>query len=278
MFALGFSDSYLRKMEVYIDSRYAVLRRQLDGFARSGEVFDLRKYITYCIVDILGELAFGSDLGNQAAADPAKIPPVSDALYGAILAGQIPWAAEIITFVATHMPLKKIKKLMEGRDHIMEVAVRNFQARAKKPIERDDMLGRIMAAQEEKTGEPLTTAQVLAEAFTLVVGGTHTTGNTLHILLANLSRNPEHLAKAVAEIDERLPPLGPEQAAYSIAGLEEKLDFVNMAIKENFRKDPVATFNMPRTVPPEGAEIAGFRVPGGVSFSLPPRPRISLSY
>ncbi|TKA64938.1 hypothetical protein B0A55_10958, partial [Friedmanniomyces simplex] len=68
-------------------------------------------------------------------------------------------------------------------------------------------------------------------------------------------------------LDERLPPLKPDQAAYHIAGLEEKLDFVNACIRENYRKDPVATFNMPR-VPPKGAVVDGHYVPGGTQCSV----------
>ncbi len=82
--------SYIRDLEPVIDSRYAILRKQLDYFAETGEVFDLRKYITYCIVDVLGELAFGEAMGNQEAADPAKIPPVSEAMYDSCVAGQVP--------------------------------------------------------------------------------------------------------------------------------------------------------------------------------------------
>ncbi|KAK0352568.1 hypothetical protein LTR02_017323 [Friedmanniomyces endolithicus] len=89
-FALSFAMSYIRDLEPVIDSRYAILRKQLDYFAETGEVFDLRKYITYCIVDVLGELAFGEAMGNQEAADPAKIPPVSEAMYDSCVAGQVP--------------------------------------------------------------------------------------------------------------------------------------------------------------------------------------------
>jgi benzoate 4-monooxygenase len=67
MFGLGFSMPSLRSMEGIIDSRYAILRRQMDRFAKSGEIFDLRKYITYCIVDILGELAFSQAFDNQVS-------------------------------------------------------------------------------------------------------------------------------------------------------------------------------------------------------------------
>ncbi|KAK0352567.1 hypothetical protein LTR02_017322 [Friedmanniomyces endolithicus] len=166
-----------------------------------------------------------------------------------------------------------MKIFLKGRDQLMQLALKNIKARVMRPkTGRKDMLGCIMSATEEKTGEPPTVPQTLVDAFTLLVGGTHTvskvTGNTLHCLFANLARSPGSLERFVAEVDERLPPLKPDQGAYGITGLEEKLDFVNACIKENFRKDAVATFNMPRSVPPEGAMIDGHFVPGDTQCSV----------
>ena len=265
MFGLGFSMPSIRSMEGIIDSRYAILRRQLDRFAKSQEVFDLRRYITFCIVDILGELAFSQAFDNQLDEDPEKIPPVSEALWGACVSGQIPWASETLNSIRDKAPIPGIRKILDALGLMVPIAVKNIRLRAEKKLDREDILGKIMAAREEKTGQPLTTQQVISESITLIVGGTHTTGNTLHLLFANLARNPQHLKRVIKEVEEKLPPLSPDQAVYSINGLEEKLDFVNAAIRETHRKDPVGTFNMPRTVPVGGAEIAGHGVAAGVS-------------
>ena len=268
MFGLGFSMNSLRSMEGIIDSRYAILRRQLDRFARSGEIFDLRKYITYCIVDILGELAFGHAFDNQESEDPAKIPPVSEALFGSCVAGQMPWAADAFAYLRDRLPIPQVQRILAALDLMIPIAVKNIRLRQEKNTNREDILGKLIAAREEKTGQALTVQQIVAESVTLIVGGTHTTGNTLHILLANLSRNPDYLRRVVDEIDKNLLPLNPDQAAYSMIGIEEKLDFVLAAIRESHRRDPVGTFNMPRTVPHGGARIAGHYIPSGVSFVI----------
>jgi cytochrome P450 len=260
---------YIREMEPIMDSRYAILRRQLDHFAASGETFDLREYITYCIVDILGELAFGEALGNQEAEDPKQIPPVSEALYASCIAGAAPWAAPLLSKLAPLFIAAKVKSLLTARKRLLDLAAKNIKARSEKSdYDRKDILGIILSLTKEKAGSTQETRQTVVDAFTLIFGGTHTTGNTLHCLFANLARHPEHLRRFVAELDERLAPLAPDQAAYSMTGLDEKLDFVNACVKENFRKDPVGTFNMPRTVPREGAVVDGFAVPGGVSQPL----------
>ena len=85
-------------MESIMDSRYAILQRQLDRFAMSGEACDHRRYIAFLMVDNLGELAFNQPFGDQEAEDPAKIPPVSEAPYSACVPGQIPSAKDIFSF------------------------------------------------------------------------------------------------------------------------------------------------------------------------------------
>lgn len=247
-----------------MDERYAILRQQLDRFSQSGQTFDLRHYITYCIVDILGSLAFGQSFDNQTDEDPAKIPPVSEFLYASCVTGQVPWAAGMLNFIRDYLPLSLVRELLAARARIGKLAMTGVRARKAKSSERDDILGKIMAVREEKTGQPMTEEQALTEAVTLIVGGTHTTGNSIHLLFANLFRNPAYLKSVVAELDQR-PALQTGQAAYAFTGLEESLDIMNLAIKESFRKDPVGTFPMPRTVPVQGGSVAGFEVPSGVS-------------
>ena len=68
-----------------------------------------------------------------------------------------------------------MKIFLNGRDQLMQLALKNIKARVMRPkTGRKDMLGCIMSATEEKTGEPPTVPQTLVDAFTLLVGGTHT--------------------------------------------------------------------------------------------------------
>jgi benzoate 4-monooxygenase len=174
---------------------------------------------------------------------------------------------DAFAYLRDRLPIPQVQEVLAALNVMIPIAVKNIWLRAEKKLDREDILGKLIAAREEKTGQALTEQQIVAESVTLIVGGTHTTGNTLHILLANLSRNPDYLRRVVEEIDKNLPPLNSDQAAYSVNGLEEKLDFVLAAIRESHRKDPVGTFNMPRTVPDGGARIAGHYIPAGVCFA-----------
>ena len=268
MFGANFSMTSIREYEHINDSRYAILRTQLDRFSQTQEVFDLRKYITYTIVDILGSLAFSEPFGNQHAEDPKKIPRIQEVIWASCVAGSVPWLAPVFEWLKAHLPPSaEALEVIRGRQIIGRLASENITRRLKEEDETPDILGKIIAAAEEGSGKKLSFQEIMTESITLIVGGTHTTGNTLHLLFANLSRHEEALRRCVEEIDRALPPLAAHEACYKITGLEEKLDFVNTCILENFRKDSVATFNMPRIVPSSGATIAGHFVPGGTQVS-----------
>lgn len=257
--APSLSVSAIHSMEGAMDRRYALLRGHLDRFAESGETFDLRNYIAFCISDVLGLLAFSEDFGSQEAEDLEKIPPVADALYRSALAGQVPWAADRIK------KLLKSKRMLAGMRRIAPTAMKNIKLRAEGKLVRDDILGKIIVARERQESEPLHAKQLFTEATDLIVGGTDTTIQTICILFANLLRSPQHLSRVIAEADNSLPPLADGSAACALSGLEEKLDFVHAAVRESCRKNPVAAFNMPREVPVGGGEVAGYYVPSGVS-------------
>jgi cytochrome P450 len=140
--------------------------------------------------------------------------------------------------------------------------------RAEGKLVKEDILGRIILARERHTRESLHAKQLFTEATDLIVGGTDTTIATICILFANILRSPDHLKRAIAEIDACLPPLDGDEASCALPGLEEKLDFVHAVIRESCRRNPVAAFNMPRTVPVGGGEIDGYAVPSGVSSTL----------
>jgi len=99
------------------------------------------------------------------------------------------------------------------------------------------------------------------------IAGTHTTSATTGLLLYHLLHSPENLAKCVAEIDSKLPPLEEGQAAYPVMIAESSAPFLKQCVKENFRITPV--FTMPlarRVVDPTGVKIGTYHFPQGVSL------------
>lgn len=74
------------------------------------------------------------------------------------------------------------------------------------------------------------------------------------------------LAKLVAELDESLPPLLPDEVSHPITVLEASLPYLRNCIKENFRINPVFTMPLARRImAKEGVVIDGEHIKQGVS-------------
>lgn len=77
------------------------------------------------------------------------------------------------------------------------------------------------------------------------------------------------MAQCVAEIDEKLPVLQPDESAYSVTVTETSLPYLRNCMKENFRITPVFTMPLARRIRlPEGVNIAGKHIPYAVSHRL----------
>ena len=104
--------------------------------------------------------------------------------------------------------------------------------------------------------------------FTCRIAGSNTTSATTTLLFYHLLHALEITAKCVAEVDGNLPPLGPDQPAYSVTDVETSLPFLRQCIRQNFRI--TSAFTMPltrRVTAQEGIKISGRHIKQGVSRS-----------
>lgn len=104
----------------------------------------------------------------------------------------------------------------------------------------------------------LTDNDILSEAMGYIVAGSDTTAYTLTCLTYAVCKNPEIRETLVAEL-ATLPD-----------GFTEKdtrpMRYLDQVISEALRVYPSVP-SLPRRVPPEGGELAGYPVPGGVTVA-----------
>ncbi|KAI1756200.1 cytochrome P450 [Xylaria castorea] len=103
-------------------------------------------------------------------------------------------------------------------------------------------------------GESMSEVELRNEAETYIVAGSDTTSNTLTFLTWVLCRQPAIKDKLIKEL-QTLP------ADFTDDDLKS-LPFLNQCITEALRRFPVVPGGLPRYVPKEGAEIAGYWLPG----------------
>lgn len=109
---------------------------------------------------------------------------------------------------------------------------------------------------DEKYG--LTANDIQSEAQGYIVAGSDTTAYTLTGLVYAVCKNPQARDTLAAEL-ATLPEDFTEKDTRT-------LSYLGQVISEALRLYP-AVGSLPRSVPPEGSEFAGYPVPGGVTVS-----------
>jgi cytochrome P450 len=120
----------------------------------------------------------------------------------------------------------------------------------------EDVLSLLLDAHDED-GSALDDRQVRDEVMTLLFAGHDTTTSTVAFMFYELARNPEVVARIVAEQRERLRGEPPTSEQLMGGGLPQ----LEMVLEETLRMYPPAWIGPRRSVEP--FEFEGLRVPGG---------------
>ena len=56
----------------------AILINHIKGYAKTGEIFDMKNLISCFVLDVLGDEAFGRPFNAQAAGHADEIPAIND--------------------------------------------------------------------------------------------------------------------------------------------------------------------------------------------------------
>jgi cytochrome P450 len=96
----------------------------------------------------------------------------------------------------------------------------------------DDLVGRMLAARNPETGEPMSDAQLIDNLATFLLAGHETTAKALTWTLYLLARSPEWQERVRAEVNAVTggAPVGPEHVA--------KLEITQRVLKESMRLYP----------------------------------------
>lgn len=120
---------------------------------------------------------------------------------------------------------------------------------------------RIAAAKEKTpTGESgLPPESIQAEALGYIIAGSDTTAITLTYLIYILAKHPRIQTRLCAEVTS-LP------AAFTNADVKP-LPYLHQILHEALRLYGAAPGSLPRLVPPEGFQVEGHTIPGGMTVS-----------
>ena len=167
--AHAFSLQSIKEMETHIDKHIALLCENLDAFAKTGEIFDLKELIAFYVVDMLGELAFSQSFQAQIEKSVEKLPLINDHIYLACLMGQFPEMLPLLKKVATWTPWPWLQGLFAARQKLKTLTA-NCVARhlAEKVTDRKDLLTCLINAVDPETGAKMSELDINTEAFAMV--------------------------------------------------------------------------------------------------------------
>lgn len=128
-----------------------------------------------------------------------------------------------------------------------------------------DLLTKFRQAQIDHP-EFMTDQQVLASCTSMIFAGSETTAISLSSIFYHVAKHPRVYTKLMAELDEaaatgKIVHRRNREVSWTEA---QQLPYLDAVIQESFRLHPAAGLILERYTPPQGIEICGEYIPGGV--------------
>lgn len=156
-------------MEPLIDRHIQVFRRNLDHWAESGDFFDLKRLISFYVLDVLGELAFSRSFNSQVEQNVDKLPPINDHVYLSCMLGQLPELLPYLKKIAEHSPIPWFQRLFAARKRLVDLTADCVRTRlSTTDHDRKDLLTCLINAVDPETGARLTELDINTEAFAMM--------------------------------------------------------------------------------------------------------------
>jgi cytochrome P450 len=221
--------------------------------AARGEVVDVAAEMSELTLTMVGRTLFGRDLSERAAA------------AGRALRVALAFTADRTMRYLTlplALPTPKHRTFRRALGELDGVVYDLIEARRRAGADGGDLLGMLMAARDEETGEGMTAHQLRDEVMTFFLAGHETTAVALAWTWYLLARHPDVAAALVAEVDEVLGDRPP--------GFDDlpRLPLARMAVEEAMRLYP-PVWGIGRQAVGEDA-VGGYRLPAGAIVNLSP--------
>jgi len=210
---------------------------------------------------LFGDLCYGESFGCLRE---GKSHPWIDIIGESIqafayigLARRIPGLQKLLFAM---MPKKKIEQAAWHTKFSSDLA----DKRMAMVTDRPDFMSFILKYNEEKG---LSIPEIRSNSNVLIPGGSETTGTFLTGTTWHLLKNPMIYKTLVEEIRGSFSTSDDITITNLIA-----LKYLTAVIEEGLRIYPPVPSNMPRSIPEDGAVVAGKWVPGGTSVCVAPYP------
>lgn len=216
-----------------------------------GRELDVAEATNYLTQRVIFRLMFGSDLAPEEA---ERLGPAVVEANAWIAHAAFKWLP-----LPDGFPTPRRRRFERAMQDLDRAIYRVIGERRKVPAEKDDLLGRLLAARDEQ-GNGLDDRQVRDEVMTQFVAGHETSSNSLAWTLHLLSTNPAACDQVVADIQSVLGGRAP------VAEDLSRLVLLERALQESMRIFPPA-WVIVRT-PYKEEQLGGFDLPAGAPLLI----------
>jgi len=256
-----------RHISAFVDHMTAATDDELErghfrGIAE-GQVVDVSQAMMALTLDVVGRALFGADLSGDTA---RRVGPAMDDVLslGTRMTRRLP------TYLLSSLPRMDLEKAIalnpEGRRfqrslaELRRVIDELLVERRAQPESGDDLVGMMLDAVDEETGEGMSRQQIGDELMTFMLAGHETTSNALAWMWRRLSLNPAARERLFEEVDTVLGDRVPTMEDV------DRLPWTKACVQETMRIDsPVWTVGRRAKA---DDEIGGFHVPAGSSVMV----------
>jgi cytochrome P450 len=223
--------------------------RMLDGWeghAASGAELNVGEEMMRLALRIVGEALFSRDVSAETAELGRAVT---------VAMQYVAYRIQHVLAAPLVVPTRRNRQFQRARTTVDRLVYQMIRERRAEPAGRDDLLGMLLAARDEQTGEQMSAQEVRDEAVTFLAAGHETTAVALTWTWYLISRHPEVERRLRAEIGQVLGGRLPTSADLP------RLRVCRMAIEESMRLYP-PVWMMSRGVVADDA-VDGYRIPAG---------------
>jgi len=223
---------------------FAIATEEMTAQWTQGEPIDIHYEMMKVTLRIVGQTLLGTDVTKESDAIGAAVSTVVEDVNQRVNA---------LVDLPPPFPTRRNKKLAIAMDVLDGIVLDMIEQRRRSGVSGDDLLGMLMDAQDEETGESMDDAQLRDEVMTIFLAGHETTANALTWTLYQLSKSPTIARRMQAEVDE---VLGDRQASAADA---KALTYTKQVLQESMRLHPPAW--MLARSPDEDDVVDGYHIP-----------------
>ncbi|GLB11585.1 hypothetical protein AtubIFM57258_008455 [Aspergillus tubingensis] len=269
-YAAAFSSQALSAQEPlvasYVDKMITQMQPQSNLATQS---VDLQEWISFCTFDIVCKLSFGEDFGcldNQRYHEwvgqlvyslKAKVQLASCRFYPWLfnyLVKRLPKSAGVLMAQHQATTKEKVKRRLQQLESDASTGVNDAAG-----VIRPDFLAHLVQQQSRRE---ISEGEMVVNAATLIVAGSHTLQTAITGILFHLLRNPTIMDRVTSEVRGAFPSADQINVSTLL-----RLPVLEAAIKEGIRLTSPVPLGLTRLVPIGGHTINGEYFPEGTVVS-----------